>query len=256
MDIAAVVQNIALLVQDAKLAAQDAKRAAQDAKGLIVHVLTQAPQARAPFLSPTTARDLLEALKSSKKFYVVAGDRLPWAASFFSVALRASGASRAASEHRKLFATLPLEPYILKEKAHLQPWLSKQTPLIDQEPFQVTWVDGHTTPSIETRKADILHYVKGYSQSVYQLAYLGDLKSQTANASGDPTDESIACLVDFLCALAAIQVWRREFVGYLLDGKHISFFVIRFDFSPTRGDTRAIVSSVILLYPPFPSVRC
>jgi len=146
--------------------------------------------------------------------------------------------------------TLPSTPVILKEKAHLQPWLSKKTKLIEQETFQVTWVDGHKTPSIGTRKPDILHYVKGCSQSVYLLAYLGDLKSQTAHTSGDPSDEAIACLIDFFCALAAIQVWRREFIGYLLDGKHISFFVVRFDFSPNRGDIRAIVG--VAAQPPFP----
>ena len=255
-----------------------------------VAALVQAP-GRGLFLSPTTARGLLETLRGAKKVEVVSGDRLPWTASHSNVTIYAraettasgaasaatasgaassaaasgaasvaaasgaassSAASGTASARRtaNLFATLPSTPVILKEKAHLQPWLSKKTNLIKQETFQVTWVDGHKTPSIGTGKPDILHYVKGCSQSVYLLAYLGDLKSQTAHASGDLSDEAIACLIDFFCALAAIQVWRREFIGYLLDGKHVSFFVVRFDFSPNRDDIRAIVS--VAAQPPFP----
>jgi hypothetical protein len=86
----------------------------------------------------------------------------------------------------------------------------------------------------------MVHYPLGdYSPSVYVLAILGDLKSQTGTSA--PSDDAIACLIEFMCALAGVQIWRRRFIGYLLDGKHISFFVAEFDISPKRGDVRAPV---------------
>ena len=189
---------------------------------------------RAPFLSPTSARSLFETIKSSKNLRIVNGAGLPWKKSRFNVTL---------VNEAKLFSTLPKTPKILKEMAHLQPWLTRQTPLIDGASFRVSWVDGHELPSIGSRKPDIVHYPKGDSPSVFQLAIVGDLKSQTRSLGGEPSDEAIACLLDFLSALAAVQVWRRQFIGYLVDGIHISFFVVAFDSSPKRGETRAVVSA-------------
>jgi hypothetical protein len=164
---------------------------------------------------------------------VVKGMHLPWDMSDLPITVK--------SKEIGLFATLPRDAAVLKEKKHLQPWLTKNTPFINGTTFKVTWVDGHKTPSIDTRKPDIVHYPKDCSPSVYQLAYVGDLKSQTASDDGVPSDDAIACMIDFLCALAAVQVWRQQFIGYLLDGKHISFFVFVFDVSPRRGDKRALV---------------
>lgn len=193
---------------------------------------------RAPFLSPTSARSLLETIRSSKKLRIVNGTGLPWKKSRFNVTLVTTGRTTTT-----LFSTLPKTPKILKEMAHLQPWLTRQTPLIDGASFRVSWVDGHKFPSIGSRKPDILHYPKGDSPSVFQLAIVGDLKSQTSSLGGEPSDEAIACLIDFLSALAAVQIWRRQFIGYLIDGIHISFVVVDFDSSPKRGESRAVVSA-------------
>lgn len=205
-------------------------------------------------MSPTTARGLLETLKTAGRVNVVDGVRLPWGASLSTVMLIARQKKKKDKvapsvdvvPQRTLFETLPAEPAILLEKRDLQPWLSKQTPKIDQTTFKLTWVDSHKTPSIGTRKPDIIHHVGGCAPSVYTIASLGDLKSQTAGSSGSPSDDAVGCLVDFMCALAAVQVWRRCFTGYLLDGKFISFFVANFDVCSRRGDPRALVSGPCL----------
>ena len=107
----------------------------------------------------------------------------------------------------------------------------------------MSWVDGHSHPSIRARKPDIVHYAKNHSESVDTIAIVGDLKSQTKSHRSRPSDDAIACLVDFISELAVVQVWRRKFIGYLLDGKHISFFVMEFD-SPKRGELRAMVCAL------------
>jgi hypothetical protein len=243
MNVEAAIKELQATVA-AQLAAQAKVLTAHDAK---IEAITAE---RTSFLSSTTARDLLE----THKLIVVSGERLPWAASRLPVMLKHEDNDTTTKQEEEedtsptpsLFATLPTTPVTLSEKKHLQPWLSQKTPNIDQDTFEVSWVDGHETPSIGTRKPDIVHYPKGRSPSVYELAYVGDLKGQTAGTSGSPIDEAIACLMDFLCALAAVQVWRRLFIGYLVDGKHISFFVFEFDFSPKRGDKRALVRNRIV----------
>jgi len=57
---------------------------------------------------------LFETIKSSKKLRIVNGTGLPWKKSRFNVTL---------VNEAKLFSTLPKTPKILKEMAHLQPWL-------------------------------------------------------------------------------------------------------------------------------------
>jgi hypothetical protein len=205
-------------------------------------------------MSPTTARDLLDTLRANRNLDVVAGERLPWAASSMPVMVihqqrqmkkKAKSdiftSAVCSSALQPLFATLPTEPAILAEKRDLQPWLTSQTPNIDQTTFVVTWVDPCRTPTMGFRKPDIVHYLRGHSPSVYELAYFGDLKGQSGSASGDPSDESITSVMAILFELAAVQVWRRRFIGYLLDGKHVSFFVAVFDVSLARNEKRALV---------------
>ena len=113
--------------------------------------------------------------------------------------------------------------------------------------WKVDWVDGHKHPSIGTRKPDSVHYAHregdgdGAVRSVYNIAYIGDLKSQKESGSGDMADDEIAHMLDFLGTLARVQTWRRNFVGYLLDGEYIVFLSATFDPSPLPGEAPLMV---------------
>ena len=140
-----------------------------------------------------------------------------------------------------LFATLPRAPSVLKESADLQPWMTRMTPRIDTSTFAVTWEDGHLTASLGTRKPDVLHYPKRACRSRFTLAHLGDNKSQNSSGAADFSDDAVAHVTDFLISQAALQRWRHQFIGYLLDGKCVAFFVARFEDSPIRGGPRPLV---------------
>jgi hypothetical protein len=124
-----------------------------------------------------------------------------------------------------LFKNLPLSSKsgsaCLAEAADLQPWFSRVLPRVDATRWKVNWVDGHKLHTIGPRKPDCVHYAHrvgdgdGAERSTFNIAYLGDWKSQKATGSGDVTEEELAHLLDFLMALARVQTWRRRFVGYL-----------------------------------------
>ena len=139
-----------------------------------------------------------------------------------------------------LFSTLP-DAGILKESADLQPWLSHHVENIDTNTFAVSWVDRHTTRSMGTRSPDNVHYQKGASECAETVVYIGDLKSQQDSGSSGFTDEEVAHMIDFLYALAAIQCWRHRFIGYLLNGASIVFFVLDFAESAVPGGSRTLV---------------
>ena len=141
-----------------------------------------------------------------------------------------------------LFSTLPVSPRVLKESADLQPWMTRMIPLVDISSFAATWEDGHqATSSIGTRKPDNVHHPILASRSRYTVTYLGDNKSQNESGAADFSDDAVAHITDFLFAQAALQRWRHQFIGYLLDGKNIAFFVACFGDSPTRGGPRPLV---------------
>ncbi|MCV6901017.1 hypothetical protein OE165_28695, partial [Escherichia coli] len=48
-------------------------------------------------------------------------------------------------------------------------------------------------------------------------------------------------MIDFLYSLAAIQTWRHRFIGYLLNGASIMFFVLDFEDNAVRGGPRNVV---------------
>lgn len=158
---------------------------------------------------------------------------------------------RAVTSRQLLFSTLPKMSRAgttrLAEAADLQPWLSNAIPCLDDTLWKVNWVDGHKHASIGTRKPDSVHYAHrdgdgdGAVRSVYNIAYIGDLKSQKESGSGDMVDDEIAHMLDFLGTLARVQTWRRSFVGYLLDGEYIVFLSATFDPSPALGEAPLLV---------------
>jgi hypothetical protein len=184
-------------------------------------------------------------LISTQRGRLVDHTQLPWKASAKNVELTASASS---SEKNKslapvsLFSTLPkLTPLRVKESADLQPWLSDVTQKIDSSTFVATWMDGHDVAMLGTRQPDIVHYPRNTSQSKFTVLYIGDLKSQADTGSSDFNDDSVTHMFDFLFALGSLQPWRHQFIGYLLDGKSISIFVVTLNDSPTRGGQRSLV---------------
>jgi hypothetical protein len=145
----------------------------------------------------------------------------------------------------------------LAETADLQPWFSRVLPDVDATRWNVNWVDGHKICSIGPRKPDCVNYAHragdgdGAVRSEFNIAYLGDWKSQKATGSGDMAEEELAHLLDFLMALARVQVWRRRFVGYLLDGTYVVFLSATFEPGRTPGSPPVLVrrSSLLLIYP-------
>lgn len=142
-----------------------------------------------------------------------------------------------------LFSTLPRTPSVLKESADLQPWMTRMTHCIDTSTFTVTWEDGHLMASLGTRKPDVLHSPNLASRSRFTLTHLGDNNSQNSSGAADFSDDAVAHITDFLISQAALQRWRHQFIGYLLDGKSVAFFVARFEDSPIRGGPRPLVRS-------------
>lgn len=141
-----------------------------------------------------------------------------------------------------LFSTLPSAKVdgVLNESSDLQPWLTRQVQSIDTTTFAVNWVDRHTTRSIGTRSPDNVHYQMGASETAETVVYIGDLKSQQDNGTTGFTDEDVAHMIDFLFSLSEIQTWRHVFIGYLLNGANIMFFVLDFA-DAVRGGPRRVV---------------
>ena len=154
----------------------------------------------------------------------------------------AAGPDPSASSRVALFSTLPVTPRVLKESSDLQPWMTRMIPKVDTSSFAVSWEDGHLATSLGTRKPDNVHHPILATRSRYTATYVGDNKSQNDSGAADFSDDAVAHITDFLFAQAALQRWRHQFIGYLLDGKNIAFFVACFGDSPTRGGPRPLVS--------------
>ena len=166
----------------------------------------------------------------------------------------AVGAVRSgAHTERLLFDTLPITSKagtpLLAEAADLQPWFTGMLPQVNTMRWKVNLVDGHKMHTIGRRKPDNVHYARragdgdGAVQSEYNIAYVGDWKSQKATGSGDMTEDELAHMIDFLMELARVQPWRRRFVGYLLDGLYVVFLSATFD--PRSAGEGPILVSIV-----------
>ena len=144
-----------------------------------------------------------------------------------------------------LFQSLPVTSKagtsVLAEAADLQPWFSHVLPRVNGVLWKVNWVDGHKLHTIGRRKPDGVHYAHragdgdGAVQSEFNIAYVGDWKSQKMTGSGDMTEDELAHMIDFLMELAHVQPWRRRFVGYLLDGLYVVFLSATFEPGSASG---------------------
>ena len=142
-----------------------------------------------------------------------------------------------ARTERLLFDALPVTAKagtpLLAEAADLQPWFSHMLPQVSTTRWKVNWVDSHKIHTVGRRKPDNVHYAHCAGdvavQSEYNIAYVGDWKSEKATGGGDMTQDELARMIDFLVELARVQRWRRRFVGYLLYGVYVVFLSASFE---------------------------
>lgn len=116
-----------------------------------------------------------------------------------------------------------------KEQAAVQPAFSRSVAA-----FSATRIglvsgisDSFASPSIGTRRPDVVHYITGDPltvQSVFRITFFGDLKSRRGKSSSDFTDDEKSHVLDMALELCRQQPFRKFVYFHLCDGALIAFF--------------------------------
>jgi hypothetical protein len=115
-----------------------------------------------------------------------------------------------------------------KESETVQPHITKilQELMSHYKELKNIPIDCHTTPTVGTRKPDIVHYRAHQTQCTFNIIALGDVKGRRNQALF--TDDEKGHILDMVHELALHQPFRTTFPFYLTDSMYIQFFFVTF----------------------------
>lgn len=115
-----------------------------------------------------------------------------------------------------------------KEKKKVQPKMTEFIENLDEQRMQQSFCnymkDCHDIATVGRRRPDIVHYRKGFPQTVFNIVCLGELKGRRKTPHF--SDNEKGQILETTLMLAHFQPFRTEFSCYLTDTKYIQLYKI------------------------------